>query len=133
MFRFSCAQSDSREHKVKVSKSGTTPRETRRMERFPCNGWFHISVHPESDVVGITIKHAMEHEGYRDEDLPEKWKEYIRENAGKMTAAQVGGMSDFSLSYLSTSRTQIWRHIVRTEMEGPDATEVDIPLKAKPV
>ncbi len=46
-FAFSCAQSESREHKVKVPK-GDKARTTRRMDRFSCAGWLYVMVKKDS-------------------------------------------------------------------------------------
>ena len=89
MFSYSCAQSDQREHKAKVSKPDTKARATRRMPRFPCDGWLHLKVVPGSDTVEITMQHKDTHPGYIDRDIPEHWKEYIREKAGNQTPGQV--------------------------------------------
>ncbi|EIW59064.1 uncharacterized protein TRAVEDRAFT_19598 [Trametes versicolor FP-101664 SS1] len=42
VFSYSCAQSESREHKAKVQK-GEKARDSDRMDRFPCDGWLHLT------------------------------------------------------------------------------------------
>ena len=89
MLSYSCAQSDQREQKAKVSKPDVKARATRRMPRFPCDGWLHIKTVPQSNMMEITVQHKETHPGYIDRDIPDHWKEYIRKNAGNQTPGQV--------------------------------------------
>ncbi|KAI0672613.1 hypothetical protein C8Q78DRAFT_990991 [Trametes maxima] len=96
---FSCAQSADREQNPKVPK-GPKPRDTRRMERFQCHGWLHLTVSAESDVIEVSLKHREHHKPYKDIELPEEWKTFIKDHARIM------------------SPSQIWNHIVAKEMAG---------------
>ena len=59
------------------------------MNRFECSGWLHIAATPHSTEMTIKIRHDESHEPYTDIALPEKYKEYIRENALNQTPGQV--------------------------------------------
>ncbi|KAI0669307.1 hypothetical protein C8Q78DRAFT_992915 [Trametes maxima] len=96
---FSCAQSADREQNPKVPK-GPKPRDARRMERFQCHGWLHLTVSAESDVIEVSLKHREHHKPYKDIELPEEWKTFIKDHARIM------------------SPSQIWNHIVAKEMAG---------------
>ncbi|KAI0824578.1 hypothetical protein BC628DRAFT_1420036 [Trametes gibbosa] len=87
VFSYSCAQSESREHKPKVQKGGKG-RDSDQMDRFPCDGWLHLMVSDKSDIIGVVLKHSEEHVGYLDVHLPEKWKQYIQEHARAQTPGQ---------------------------------------------
>lgn len=87
-FSYSCAQSTEREHKEKIPKTEGS-RATRRMERFPCNGWLHLTITQHSSNVLIDFKHATSHTAYIDTSLPEKWKTYIQEHGKSETPGQV--------------------------------------------
>ncbi|RDX44376.1 hypothetical protein OH76DRAFT_1487106 [Lentinus brumalis] len=113
-FAFSCAQSDSREHKAKVPK-GDKARTTRRMDRFACCGWIYVMVKKDSHDVIIKVKHDSHHVAYLDLELPDRWKDYIKRQASTQTPGQ------------------IWAHIVRKETEGKAVDEVEIPFQAKAV
>ena len=88
VFAYSCAQSKEREQKAKVSK-GTKPRDSRRMPRFECRGWLHITVSAMSNVMEILLRHEEDHIAYLEQDLPEQWKAYIEEHALKQTPGEV--------------------------------------------
>lgn len=88
VFSYSCAQSEGREHKAKVPK-GDKAWDSDRMDRFPCDGWLHLTVSNESDVIGVVLKHCEEHVGYLDVHLPEIWKQYIQNHARTQTPGQV--------------------------------------------
>ncbi|CDO76217.1 hypothetical protein BN946_scf184894.g6 [Trametes cinnabarina] len=108
VYSFSCAQAAGREHKAKVPKAGKKTRDTRRMDRFPCHGWLHLTVGKLSNVISISLKHALEHVAYVDISLPERWKDFIREQAQKLTPGK------------------IWQHILQEEGDadlpyGPNA------------
>ena len=76
-FSYSCAQSRSRAECEKEDKK----RASRRMERFDCEGWLHITTRRDRRrVVRVKLKHAEKHIPYLDIELPDHWKEYIREN-----------------------------------------------------
>lgn len=81
---------------MKVPK-GDKPRDARRMRRFECDGWLHITVLANSNVVDITCKHNLEHLPYVNIDLPDQWKDYIKENARTHTPGQVYGSLKFIL------------------------------------
>ncbi len=87
--RYSCAQSSEREQKAKKSRTDDRARDTRRMERFSCDGWLHLAVEPGSNVMEVTLKHHEVHKAYEDKRLPEKWKEYIEQHARTKTPGQV--------------------------------------------
>lgn len=87
-FAFTCAQSCSREHKPKVPKTDRA-RDTQRMDRFACNGWLYISATKSSPVMSISIRHDLPHVAYHSNELPERWKKYIEENALSRTAGDV--------------------------------------------
>ncbi|RPD53668.1 hypothetical protein L226DRAFT_517852 [Lentinus tigrinus ALCF2SS1-7] len=55
VYSYSCAQSAERAHKEKIPKNERS-RDTRRMPRFQCRGWLHLTILPESLVVEIAIK-----------------------------------------------------------------------------
>ncbi|KAJ8469947.1 hypothetical protein ONZ51_g8667 [Trametes cubensis] len=113
MFLYSCAQSASRAKKGKDDYEKT--RDTQRMPRFQCDGWLHIAVSPNSDVMEISLKHRLEHVPYLDIELPEKWKTYIREHGRGQTPGQ------------------IWRHILRVESEGRSVRDLHLPFRRKAV
>ncbi|EIW53639.1 uncharacterized protein TRAVEDRAFT_99853, partial [Trametes versicolor FP-101664 SS1] len=62
-----------------------------RMDRFPCDGWLHLTVSSTSDEISVSMKHAEDHVAYTELALPEKWKAYIRENARRQTPGQIWG------------------------------------------
>ncbi|KAI0643906.1 hypothetical protein C8Q79DRAFT_161111 [Trametes meyenii] len=96
IFMYSCCQSTAREKKPKVPK-GEKARDTRRMQRFECDGWLHITVSPASDIVEVTLKHFEAHLPYDDIDLPDEWKRYIEKQG------------------LTQTPGTIWEHIVQVE------------------
>ncbi|KAI0824110.1 hypothetical protein BC628DRAFT_442238 [Trametes gibbosa] len=57
---YSCAQSADREKKAKVPK-GTRHRDSRRMPRFQCRGWLHVTVSAMSNVMEILLRHEEDH------------------------------------------------------------------------
>ncbi|KAI9068628.1 hypothetical protein FKP32DRAFT_1561305 [Trametes sanguinea] len=85
------------------------------MPRFPCNGWLHVAISPDTNVAEISLKHGLEHVPYLDIELPEKWKAYIREHGRGQTPGQ------------------IWRHILRVESEGLSVRELNLPFRRKAV
>ncbi|EIW53150.1 uncharacterized protein TRAVEDRAFT_100951, partial [Trametes versicolor FP-101664 SS1] len=85
------------------------------MDRFPCDGWLHLAVSPGSDVIGVSLAHAEEHVAYLNMELPERWKQYIRENARTQTPGQ------------------IWGHILQTEAGGLAVEDVELPYSANAV
>lgn len=87
-FSYSCAQSSAREHKDKVPKS-EKPRDTRRLDRFACDGWLHIVLAEGSYEVSVNMKHAVPHLAYVDISLPDHWKLYIEDHAKTETPGQV--------------------------------------------
>ncbi|KAJ2970013.1 hypothetical protein NUW54_g12830 [Trametes sanguinea] len=108
VYTFSCAQAEGREHKAKVPKADKKARDTRRMDRFPCHGWLHLTVGQQSNVIGLSLRHSVEHVAYVDITLPEKWKQFIREQAQRLTPGK------------------IWQHILQEECDndipyGPNA------------
>ncbi|TCD59764.1 hypothetical protein EIP91_011523, partial [Steccherinum ochraceum] len=111
VFVFSCAQSNTREHKAKTPR-GDKPRDARRMPRFDCGGWLYVTVTEGSSVLGIRIKHLEPHTAYVAIDLPDRWKEYIRTHAKD----QLPGA--------------IWKHILATEGEGKEVSEIHIPFRS---
>lgn len=52
---------------------------------------------PDIATMDITVKHALDHVAYKDIYLPEKWKEYIRENARSQTPGQVSHRAGTSM------------------------------------
>lgn len=90
-FSYSCAQSSEREHKDKIPKLEKT-RDTRRIDRFPCNGWLHMILAEGSHEVSINMKHVMPHLPYVDTSLPERWKVYTKDHAKTETPGQVSSL-----------------------------------------
>jgi hypothetical protein len=58
------------------------------MEHGECKGFLRIQVRSDSLYMNIAVHHVHSHAPYEDISLPEKWKEFIRNNL-KMTPAQV--------------------------------------------
>lgn len=59
------------------------------MVRYPCDGWLHLAVDHESNIMTVTLKHKLAHKAYKDIRLPDKWKEYIEDHARTKTPGQV--------------------------------------------
>ena len=87
VYMYSCVQLASREQKAKVPKAEKS-RDVRRMPRFACNGWLHITVVPGSRVLRVSLRHVLKHLPYKDIDLPEKWKKHIEMHARTQTPGQ---------------------------------------------
>ncbi|TFY50628.1 hypothetical protein EVJ58_g10964, partial [Rhodofomes roseus] len=87
VYRFSCAQSSEREQKKKTPKT-SKPRAARRMERFPCDGWLHVTVASGSTEMILSVKHAVQHLAYVGIDLPDHWKQYIEKHARNQTPGE---------------------------------------------
>ncbi|KAJ2990392.1 hypothetical protein NUW54_g8481 [Trametes sanguinea] len=87
-FWYHCAQSDQREANAKTSGSSKA-RDTRRMPRFPCNGWLHVTVREHSDIMQISIKHEADHLPYVDITIPTQWKEFIEQHARSQTPGKI--------------------------------------------
>ena len=85
VYTFTCAQSDHREHKPKVPKEKS--RDAERMQRFPCQGCLYITVDQGREVI-IKVKHLHHHVPYFNIGLPDRWKDWIAENASKMLPGQ---------------------------------------------
>ncbi|PCH39585.1 hypothetical protein WOLCODRAFT_110923 [Wolfiporia cocos MD-104 SS10] len=88
------------------------------MARFSCDGWLHITVPRHSHEMLVSMKHTVKHIGYVNIDLPQQWKSYIRAHARTQTPGEA---------------FQIWRHILRTELAGQMASEVNLPFRSKAV
>ncbi|KAI0348907.1 hypothetical protein OH77DRAFT_1465898, partial [Trametes cingulata] len=117
VFSFSCAQSVDREHKAKVPK-GEKSRVTRRMDRFHCSGWMHLTLDQNSDVVGLSMKHAQEHVAYVDVELPEKWKDYIRQYARTLNPGKVRLLKT---QYFANAVYYYWHIVTREEWRLADS------------
>ena len=87
VFTFSCAHLQDREQKAKVPKSN--PRDARRMCRFDCDGWLHITLSSATPHAKIEGRHSLSHDIYLDIQLPVEWREFIDENADTHTPGQV--------------------------------------------
>ncbi|RPD61298.1 hypothetical protein L227DRAFT_466509, partial [Lentinus tigrinus ALCF2SS1-6] len=93
-----------------------------RMPRFHCSGWLHIVAAPGVDAMDITVKHKLDHIAYKDIYLPDKWKQYIRENARSQTPGQLRGrtLSDIKLGFSSKAVYYYWLVVSREEWELDD-------------
>lgn len=129
---YSCAQSEEREQKAKVPKAEKS-RDTRRMPRFPCAGWLHITASASSNTMQISVKHAVGHQPYLDIELPEEWKAYIREHG----RTQTPGQARADVSGLGNDATypfwQIWQHITRTEAAKRSVHTIKLLFRSKAV
>ncbi|KAI0074399.1 hypothetical protein K474DRAFT_1601490 [Panus rudis PR-1116 ss-1] len=87
------------------------------MERFPCDGWLHITVALDSLEIAVTIKHDTPHMAYVNIALPEQWKLYIEQH----TRSQTPG--------------QIWQYIEQKVAEGHSTAGVKgkVPFQCKAV
>ncbi|EIW56575.1 uncharacterized protein TRAVEDRAFT_101164, partial [Trametes versicolor FP-101664 SS1] len=94
-----------------------------RMDRFPCDGWLHLTVSSASDEISVSMKHAEDHVAYTELALPEKWKAYIRENARRQTPGQVRAcvlMVEDDLPYGPNAVYYYWHIISREEWRLAD-------------
>lgn len=106
-FTYSCCQSSTRVKKAKVARDKA--RATRRRPRFPCGGWLHLTVLPESDVIELTIKHLEVHPPYVDAKIPEEWRAYIEKQAKIQVAGEVRACEVYqhrAISDLAVDRTR---------------------------
>ncbi|KZT03873.1 uncharacterized protein LAESUDRAFT_738040 [Laetiporus sulphureus 93-53] len=85
------------------------------MDQFLCDGWLHLTIGSGSLEIKIKMKHAVEHVAYIDIDLPDNCKKHIRLHACNQTPGE------------------IWWHILRTELQGQSASEVELPFHSKAV
>ncbi len=108
-------------------------RDSRRMPRFHCNGWLHIVAGRDIATMDITVKHEVEHVAYKDIYLPDKWKEYIRDNARNQTPGQVSRHSEKMKWVITHSCTKIWRHIVREELRNRTLRKIKLGFSSKAV
>ncbi|KAI0826923.1 hypothetical protein BC628DRAFT_1495368 [Trametes gibbosa] len=109
VFSYSCAQSESREHKPKVQK-GDKGRDSDRMDRFPCDGWLHLTVSDKSDIIGVVLKHSEEHMGYLD-----IWAHILQTEAGGLP------VEDVKLPYSANAVYYYWHVVSRKEWRLADS------------
>jgi predicted hydrocarbon binding protein len=88
-FKYTCAQSDTRQHKRKKSKKpDLKPRDRVAMDVFSCSGWLNITLYEGTDTASVSYKHGEEHVHYFSINMPERVKELVNENPG-LTPTQV--------------------------------------------
>ncbi|KAI0805989.1 hypothetical protein BC629DRAFT_1732643 [Irpex lacteus] len=112
IYSFTCAQSNHREHKPKTPKG--KPRDADRMQRFSCQGCLYITILEGRELI-IKMKHLHHHIPYFNIGLPDKWKTWIENNAGKMLPGLM------------------WQKILAEECAGRSVTEVELPFDEKAV
>ncbi|PCH44631.1 hypothetical protein WOLCODRAFT_50308, partial [Wolfiporia cocos MD-104 SS10] len=94
-----------------------------RMDRFDCCGWLHIVLSCQPQEALIRLKHD-EHIAYTDIELPDHWKEYIKDHARTQTPGEVKThgkqVTDTGLPYRSKAVYYYWHVISKTEWRRAD-------------
>lgn len=79
------------------------------MARFPCNGYVYVT--PQDGFIEVTLKHLLDHQKYKDIEIPSKWHQFIQDNhkcgPTKVCTSQFIGPLTTELA------VKIWRDILQ--------------------
>ena len=86
---YHCAQNKHRQHKVKKNQAdGVKHRDKDQMDTFDCDGWLHINIWEDSDIVFVKLKHEEDHVYYWNIDVPNDVQDFVKRNS-EMSPTQV--------------------------------------------
>lgn len=79
-YTFFCAQNEKEETKTRLTDDLRKRRARMKMDRFPCNGYLHVTVNPNSpEIVRLRLQHHRAHCHYVDISLPDDIKKLVED------------------------------------------------------
>jgi hypothetical protein len=101
--RFTCllAKDDRNSRAKRSHPDPSKTRTSRRKARFCCNGLLIIKVYHEESRATVNLSHDSPHIEYTDIEIPDRWKEFIKENINSMPSRVCG------LGYLQSMRLSL--------------------------
>ncbi|KAJ7810343.1 hypothetical protein B0H13DRAFT_1667537, partial [Mycena leptocephala] len=79
-YTFFCAQNEKEETKMRLTDDLRKRRARMKMDRFPCNGYLHVTVNPNSpEIVRLRLQHHRAHCHYVDISLPDDIKKLVED------------------------------------------------------